>query len=339
VDQKQSLVIENVTADDVAEAAGVSRWTVARAFKTDASISAKTRKKVLAAADRLGYVPDLLAASLASDRSNLVALLVDDFSNPHKLLVLERLTRVVQHEGWGTLLFNTSDQLETQPALLAASQRRVDVAVLIGTRFDEAIIDTALGARKLKKLVIFARASQNPNTLSICCDDDAAIREMTAHVLEKGYKRPVFLAGPDTQSAKLIRKETFVDLWRQERGDMPEVVHVPQYNYSLAYQVVLETLRAKPREELPDLLFCENDVLAIGAMDAIRQGLGLSIPGDIGVIGYDDIEAASAPAYNLTTYRQPITAMAEALVKILKSSSEPAGNLLLQGRFIVRGTT
>lgn len=346
VDQERELTLvkqwpgsDNVTADDVAKAAGVSRWTVARAFKKDASISDKTRKKVLAVAEELSYAPDLLASSLASDRSNLVALLVDDFSNPHKLLVLERLTRVMQHEGWGTLLFNTSDQSETQSALLAASQRRVDVAVLIGTRFDEAIIDTALGARKLKKLVIFARASQRPNTLSICCDDDAAIREMAAHVLDKGYKRPIFLAGPDTQSAKLNRKETFIDIWQRERGYGPEVIHVPQYNYSLAYEVVLEALSKRPRSYDPDLMFCENDVLAIGAMDAIRQGLRLSVPGDIAVVGFDDIEAASSPAYDLTTYRQPITAMAQALVRILKSSDEPAGNLFFQGRFIARGTT
>lgn len=339
MDDKQLPGPENVTADDVAEAAGVSRWTVARAFKKNASISQKSRKKVLEVAKALDYAPDLLAASLASDRSNLIALLVDDFSNPHKLLMLERLTHVMQREGWGTLIFNTSDPSETQSALLAASQRRVDVAVLIGTRFDEAIIDTALGARKLKKLIIFARASQNPNTLSICCDDEAAIREMTTYLLDKGYQRPIFLAGPNTQSAKLIRKEMFLDIWQNETGFAPEVIHVPQYNYSLAYNAVLKTLRKLKRSSFPDLLFCENDVLAIGAMDAIRQGMGLSVPGDIAVLGFDDIEAASSPAYNLTTYKQPISKMAEALARMLKSSSEPAGNLLFKGKFIVRTTT
>ncbi len=338
MDQRPAPGLQSVTADDVAEAAGVSRWTVARAFKRHASISEKSRKKVLAVSEALGYAPDLLASSLASDRSNLVALLVDDFSNPHKLLVLERLTRAMQREGWGTLLFNTSDPSETQSALLSASQRRVDVAVLIGTRFDEAIIHTALGARRLKKLVIFARASRNPNTLSICCDDEAAIREMTAYLLDKGYKRPIFLAGPDTQSAKLLRKETFVDIWRQERRYPPEVVHVPQYNYSLSYKVVFDTLSKLPASRFPDLLFCENDVLAIGAMDAIRQGLGMSVPGDIAVLGFDDIEAASSPAYNLTTYKQPISRMADALVRLLKSGSEPAGNLLFEGNFILRET-
>lgn len=99
----------SVTADDVALLAGVSRWTVNRAFKTGASISDKARRKVLDAAEQLGYTPDLLAASLASDRSNLVALLVDDFANPHKLAMMERLTRILRRHGWDILLVNMLD--------------------------------------------------------------------------------------------------------------------------------------------------------------------------------------------------------------------------------------
>ena len=90
---------DSVTADDVAIAAGVSRWTVNRAFKKDASISAKSREKVMSAAQALGYIPDLSASALASTRSNLVALLVDDFANPHKLVMMDCLTRALRGRG------------------------------------------------------------------------------------------------------------------------------------------------------------------------------------------------------------------------------------------------
>ena len=103
---EEDAEVATVTADDVATAAGVSRWTVGRAFRKDASISDKSRRKVMAAAKALGYSPDLLAASLASDRSNLVALLSDDFENPHSLIVLERVSRILRREGWGMLLVN-----------------------------------------------------------------------------------------------------------------------------------------------------------------------------------------------------------------------------------------
>ncbi|GLS21230.1 LacI family transcriptional regulator [Labrys miyagiensis] len=328
-----------VTADHVAAAAGVSRWTVGRAFRKDTSISEKSREKVLAAANALGYAPDLLAAGLASDRSNLIALLVDDFGNPHKLVVLERLSRILNDEGWGTLLCNMRDGHGAPSALLSASQRRVDAAVLNGTEFDDRIIETALGARRVKKLIVFARVSESPNTISICCDDVAAMREITSFVLARGYRTPLFVAGPNSFSAVLRRKDTFLSEWRKARGVLPPSIHVEQYSIPLAYERVLTALTGPYRDARPDILVCENDALAIGAMDAVRFGLGLSIPGDIAVIGYDDIPLAALPSYNLTTYHQPISAMAKGLVKVLESGSEPAEDIFFNGRFVERGTT
>jgi DNA-binding LacI/PurR family transcriptional regulator len=329
-----------VTADDVASRAGVSRWTVARAFKKDASISEKARAKVMEAAEALGYVPDLMAASLASDRSNLVALLVDDFDNPHKLVMLERLTRILRGEGIDTLLVNMLNAEEAPEALLAASQRRVDAAVVIGTQFDEPTLRMALGARRVKQLIIFARASRVPNTTSICCDDVGAMKEITAHVIERGYRRPLFLAGPNTESTRLMRKETFLQHWKDHvGGGDPPVIHVEHYNMAEAYSGLLSGLKDGDPANRPDVILCENDVLALGAMDAIRHGLGLRIPEDIAVTGFDDIPLAGSPQYDLTTYRQPISAMVHALARILNGPRTTQHDIFLPGRFITRSST
>jgi DNA-binding LacI/PurR family transcriptional regulator len=334
-DQDQPHDAPTVTADDVAARAGVSRWTVARAFKRDGSISEKSRKKVMEAVEQLGYVPDLLAASLASDRSNLVALLVDDFDNPHKLVMLERLTRILRAAGCGTLLVNMLGEGDAPDALLLASQRRVDAAVLIGTQFNDSIRQTALGARRVKKLIIFARASASPDTISISCDDVEAMGEITRHMITKGYRRPMFLAGPDTESTRLMRKEAFLRLWLDTKGGpAPDVVHLPRYAQTDGYNGLLAYLNAQPKAALPDVVICENDVLALGAVDAIRHGLGLRVPQDIAVTGFDDIPIAASPAYDLTTYRQPITEMAHALVKVLDGGSRE--DLVLPGQFIAR---
>lgn len=328
---------QTVTADDVATRAGVSRWTVARAFKKDGSISEKSRKKVMQAVDELGYVPDLLAASLASDRSNLVALLVDDFDNPHKLVMLERLTRILRAAGCGTLLVNMLGEDDAPDALLLASQRRVDAAVLIGTQFNDSIRQTALGARRVKKLIIFARASASPDTISIGCDDVEAMGEITRHIIVRGYQRPMFLAGPDTESTRLMRKEAFLRLWAESKGGpAPDVVHLPRYAQTDGYNGLLAYLKSRPSAALPDVVICENDVLALGAIDAIRHGMGLRVPQDIAVTGFDDIPIAASPAYDLTTYRQPITQMAHALVKVLDGGSR--ADLVLPGQFIARSS-
>lgn len=339
IDDPHDAIAGVVTADDVATAAGVSRWTVNRAFKKEASISAKTREKVMAAAEQLGYVPDLLAASLASDHSNLVALLVDDFNNPHKLVMLERLTRILRQNGWDTLLVNMLDENDAHHALLSASQRRVDAAILIGIQFDDDVIMTALGARRVKKLIVFARTSHHPNTISIAVDDVAAMTDLTHYVLEKGYERPVFLAGPPTQSAHLMRKETFLATWQDARGAAPEILGtVASYDPALAQDVVVAALSGMPPAELPDIIVCENDALALGTIDGIRHGLGLRVPEDIAVTGFDDVPQAGAPNYDLTTYRQPVTAMAETLVEVLQNRGNDANHTDFRGKIVVRGS-
>lgn len=338
-DQLQPDTDGTVTADDVAAMAGVSRWTVARAFKKDTSISAKSRKKVMEAASALGYVPDLSAAALASDRSNLVALLVDDFDNPHKLVMLERLTRILREAGYGTLLVNMLGEQDAPEALLTASQRRVDAAVLIGTQFDENLRRTALGARRVKKLVVFARMSMLPDTLSIGCDDIAAMEEVTRHVIARGYRRPLFLAGPDTESTRLFRKETFLRVWGAEVGGAePPVIHARSYSMADGRECALSYLQPLPAEARPDVILCENDVLALGATDAVRADLGLRIPQDVAITGFDDIPLAASPTYDLTTYRQPIADMARALVDVLNQEGKDTQGIVLPGRFVARGS-
>ncbi|MGO4853685.1 LacI family DNA-binding transcriptional regulator [Phaeovulum sp. W22_SRMD_FR3] len=337
MDEPEFFETTSVTADDVAEAAGVSRWTVARAFKKDASISKKTRAKVMTAAEALGYVPDLHAAGLASDRSGLVALMLDDFSNPHKLVQLERLSRILRQEGWGVLLVNMLSEADASSAFLAASQRRVDAAVVIGTRFDDSILSTALGARRVKKLIVFARTSTNPNTITICCDDAVAMREIADHLYERGRRRPLFVAGPGGQSAVLKRKDSFAARWQELTGCVPPVMHVAQYDVFLAREAVVAELSDRARADLPDVLVCENDIVAIGALEALRFSLGLRVPEDIAVTGFDDIPLASLASHALTTYRQPITKMAEALVGVLEGNDKT--EVILPGQFMPRQTT
>ncbi len=327
---------ESITADDVAVLAGVSRWTVNRAFKKDAYISAQARKKVMEAAEQLGYAPDLLAASLASDRSNLVALLVDDFANPHKLIMMERLTRILRKHGWDTLLVNTLDRNDASAALMNASQRRVDAAVLIGVNFDDQELETALGARRIRKLIVFARFSENPNTISICCDDRIAMAEITDHVIAKGYRRPLFLAGPQTLSAHLLRKETFLTQWKASLGYVPDFISVDRYDPSLAYDRVTQYLSQLAPSDRPEIIVCENDALAMGTIDAIRYEFGLRTPEDIAVTGFDDVPQASSPNYRLTTYRQPISAMVEGLVRVLKGETETTDLDVFSGQMVVR---
>jgi len=335
-EKPQPPVGGSVTADDVAELAGVSRWTVNRAYKKDAPISAKSRKKVMEAAEKLGYVPDLLASSLASDRSNLVALLIDDFANPHKLVMMERLTRILRKNGWDTLLVNTISEEDASAALLNASQRRVDAAVLIGTKFNHTELETALGARRVKKLILFARNTAYKNTISICCDDSDAMTMIYDYVVKRGYRKPLFLAGPQSPSAHVLRKDTFLKLWTDAWGETPHWISVPAYDPHLAFIETRDYLKQLAPTDRPDVIVCENDSLAMGAMDVVRYELGLRVPEDIAITGFDDVPQAAGPHYQLTTYRQPLTDMANALVAVLKGGEVAEDLTRFDGHLMVR---
>ncbi len=328
--------LQTVTADDVAAAAGVSRWTVARAFRKDASISARSRERVMRAASALGYVPDLLASSLASDRSNLVALMIDDFENPHKLVMLRELTRALRAEGCGTLLVNMLDAEDGPSAFLSALQRRVDAAVVIGTGFDDRVLATALGARRVRKLIVFARSSGVPDTISITCDDTRAMTEIADHLWAGGRRRPVFLAGPRGQSATLNRQAGFFSRWSALGGAVPGLIHAEHYAPAIACEATLAAFAGWARADWPDALVCENDSLALGAIDALRYRLGARLPEDIAVTGFDDVALAASPAYELTTYRQPVTEMARELIRVLDGTRTRSA--VLAGAFVPRAS-
>lgn len=331
-------VYETITADDVAQLAGVSRWTVHRAFKKDASISEKSRGKVMKAAETLGYVPDLLAVSLASDRSGLVALLVDDFSNPQQIINLDMLTTALREAGWHTLVINTHDEDDASAGLLQASQHRVDAAVMVGARFDDARLVDALGAQRVRRLIIFGRKSNNPNTVSVCCDDVQAMTEITDYVLSRGYRRPLFLAGPPTVSVHLLRKGAFCDHWTAKTGDVPDVLVSDSFNPEHAQALIASHFADMPKAALPDVIVCETDSLAMGVMDGLRYGLGLRVPEDVAVTGFDDSTFARNGNYDLTTYRQPNNDLAQAVVQTLQSGAEPSQFDRLSGQLVVRGS-
>lgn len=329
---------ETITADDVAQLAGVSRWTVHRAFKKDASISEKSRSKVMKAAETLGYVPDLLAVSLASDRSGLVALLVDDFSNPQQIINLDKLTTVLRDAGWHAMVINTKDEEDASAALLQASQHRVDAAVMVGARFDDEGLAVALGAQRVRRLIIFGRKSHNPKTISVCCDDVQAMTEITDYVLSRGYRRPLFLAGPPTVSVHLLRKEAFCARWLAKTGQATDVMVSDTYNPERVHARMVEHFADMPRETFPDVIVCENDALAMGAMDGLRYGLGLRVPDDIAVTGFDDSTFARNGNYDLTTYQQPNDIMADAVVKALQTADAPVQFDTLSGQLVIRSS-
>lgn len=328
---------KRATARAVAEMAGVSKWTVIRAFTPGASIAPASRDKVLEAARNLNYSPNLLARSLATNLTREIAVFIDDFANPHKLPFLERLTSAAQAEGLVVMLININIHFDHVHALINADQRQVDAVVLFGTSFrDETLRDKRLGPG-FPKLFVLARDSQIKDVPAINCDTELAMREICEYLDAKGYRRPAFMAGPRALSTALGRRRCFRDYWSRRDGPDLVEIHAERYSAQAGADAMRQFLSTAPPKARVDLIMCENDILACGAKTVICNEFGLSVPGDIGIVGFDNIELAADPAYGLTTYEQPTDEMVRATIDMILGR-RPGQSVNFPGRFVPRSS-
>jgi LacI family transcriptional regulator len=322
------------TALDVARAAGVSKWTVMRAFKPGASIAEESRRRVIEAAERLDYRPNLLARSLATRSTQQVAVLIDDFGNPFKLPTLEQLTAALQAEGIVAMLINVNDARAFVEALLNAGQRQVDAVILFCTSFHEAALDDSRLGSGGPSLYVVGRETGVGAIPSVACDSRRSIEEMCGYLFARGYRRPAFMSGPGTFSTAVGRYRHVLAFWaRHGVGEVPELP-AGAYDRAAGERALRSYLR-DPAAAPIDLLMCETDILALGARDAARGRR--KVPDDLAIAGYDGIDMAGAPAYDLTTYEQPVAAMVSALVAMIQGRRPPA-SVRLHGRLVPRGS-
>jgi LacI family transcriptional regulator len=328
--------VQTVTAADVARLAGVSKWTVIRAFKPDARILDSTRQKVLEVASSLNYQPNLLAASLVTKKTHQVAILVDDFDNPFKLPVLKRLTSALQREGLLGILVNVDAEFDQAAALSDARQRRIDAIIFFGTDHDPTMLAEKMRGSN-QPVIVLARESVGDALPAIYTDAGHAVSLLGPHLWERGYRKPIFVGGPDPMATALGRRRMFRSFW-QMRGitEMPEI-KIGVYDYTTAVARLQEPLAALKQGEA-DVLICENDILALAAMDVLRFSLGLRVPEDIAVIGFDGIEQARTPGYSLTTYQQPVDLLVGSIVDML-TERRPYESCGLFGQMIVGSST
>ncbi|MBB2697095.1 UNVERIFIED_ORG: LacI family transcriptional regulator [Rhizobium pisi] len=308
---------KRATAKEVAEAAGVSKWTVIRAFTPGASITEASRQKVLQAAEALNYSPNLLARSLATNVTHQVAVFVDDFANPHKLPVLEMLTERLQAEGLLTVLININRHFDHVHALINADQRQFDAVILFGTAFrEETLGDRRLGP-DFPPMFVLARDSQIPGVPAIACNAELALSQVVDYLFDKGYRRPGFMTGARTLSTALGRRHHYANFWRRKGVESVIELNADRYSADAGAEAARAYLSATPPPSRVDVLMCENDILALGAMDTARSEFGCRVPQDLAVVGFDNIELGATPTYGLTTYEQPTYEMINTIVEMI----------------------
>jgi len=301
-----------VSAQEVAERAGVSRSAVSRTFTPGASVSAETRERVLRAAEELGYHVNHLARGLMRNESGIVCLIVSEVATPYRSALLRELTLQLQNAGKVAMFINTDrSDGSVDRALQQAIRYRADASVILSGLPDKSI--TQLCLRNGQRLVLINRDDDQPGPLRINLDDDEAGGRILTAFVRAGCRRLAFANSEAGTPSLMGRERGFVAGARALGMDVIVERH-GWTGYEAGRVLAHRLLTAKER---PDAVFCATDLLACGFMDAARHQFGISIPDELCVAGFDDIEQASWSSYELTTFAQPVAEIASKAVEWL----------------------
>ncbi len=301
-----------VTSLQVAERAGVSRSAVSRVFTPGASVSRETAKRVREAANALGYRPNVLARSLNTGQSRIIGLVVAYLENQFYPEALEELSKALQAQGYHVLVFMAgNDEDGVQDVIDELLDYQVDgiIAASVGMSNDLTSRCEAAGI----PIVLFNRGQDDARLSSVTSDNFAGGKALAEFLIAGGHQRIAHIAGWEGASTQRDREAGFL-AGLQAAGQSLFARDCGNFKFDQAAEA---TRRMFGSEIKPDAVFVANDHMAFAVMDVLRFELGLKVPQDVSVVGYDDVSLSAWPSYDLTTVRQPARQMVERTVEIL----------------------
>jgi LacI family transcriptional regulator len=326
-----------ITIKDIAEKAGVSYATVSRALNNRSDVSEETRMRIIELANSMGYQPNAIARSLVKRKSEIIALIVPDVSNPFFADITMAVHTAAEKAGYTTMVCNTGwDPVKEQEKLRIMVEQRVDGIILKPTAF---LRPGALEALNVP-VVLFWHAMEDDLSY-IEVDHEAGSRLAVRHLVERGYKRIAFVGGQETSPSNQIRllayQQTLQESGLQVESDL---ISYGGFGIESGYNRLAALMRL---QNPPDAVFCGNDIIALGALHYARDN-GIEVPKQLALIGFDDISYASLPQIGLSTVSQPRTKLGEQAFDALMREIEifPARSrqrLLVEPELIVRSTT
>ncbi|MFN8020464.1 MAG: LacI family DNA-binding transcriptional regulator [Acidimicrobiales bacterium] len=322
----------------VAAHAKVGIGTVSRVLNDSPNVSPEMRERVLRSMQEVGYSPTRRRRSNAPRRARLIGVLVTYFDEPSAYQRLRGIVSRLQPHGYEVVLFNVAAPNQVQERLLEVPQHALDGLIVISVPLDPRDGERLATASFPTVLVDTA----SPGLPSVCIDDELGGRIATRHLVDLGHRRIGFVGEPPVNPFGFVASARREDGYRQVLAEAgiavdPQLVRHGAHLRSTAKQLTFELL-ALP--DPPTAIVATSDVQAVGVLEAL-DSLGLRAPGDVSVVGYDDIELASL--MNLTTVRQPLEASgrrgADLVLEAIASGERSQLAEQLQIELVVRATT
>lgn len=312
--------VRQVTSNEVARLAGVSQSTVSRVFSANQLVAGETSAKVVQAARTLGYKPNAIARSLITRRTDMIGIVMSEITSPFYPYVLEKFTQRLHQLGKRVLLFSTGPDGDVDQTLQDVLRYQVDGLIVANAMLSSELVSEC--AQRGTPLILFNRYVRGAQASAICCDNVAGGQLVADKLLAAGHRRLAYIAGKHNTSTNVDRERGFLERLREWPAALPGrpgldggtvLREQGEYTYQSGYDAAKRLLE---RPDRPDAIFCANDITALGTIDAARD-LEISIPGQLSVVGFDDIPAAGWTAYSLTTVRQPVNTMIDLSVRML----------------------
>jgi LacI family transcriptional regulator len=327
------------TIREVAESAGVSYATVSHVINNTRLVSPETRERVLAAMAALNYRPNALARSLRQGKTNTIGLVLPDSANPFFAEISRSIEDETFRKGYSVFLCNT--ELDTQRELFyvdVLSKKQVDGIIFIAAGDQADSLDFLL--RRNLPVVMIDRNVPNVELDAVLTDNQLGGLLATRHLLDLGHTRIACIAGPSSITPSAERIIGYRKALEQAGLAYDETLIVRgDYHAQSGLEITHAILRMDPR---PTAIFALNDLMALGALRAAAEA-GYSVPRDLAVVGYDDLELSRFTNPPLTTIAQPKKEIGVQAVNLLidrmSQRSKPPTRLVLPPELIVRRST
>jgi len=323
---------------DVAREAGVSTATVSHVINKTKYVTDSTRASVLQAIERCNYYPNAQARSLASGRTDIIGLVVSDIANPFFPDLVKSIEMAAFERGYNTILLNTNyDAARAADHVRRLIGLKVAGVALMTAELDPLLIQDLI--RKNISVVSQNFGKVNEHMSNVVIDYAVGMEEAVLHLAGLGHRHIVHVAGPSQLNATNVRREAFLDSLARHIPNAKTAVYEGDFKFDGGRRAAVEILAG---DELPTAIVTANDMMAFGVMKEMHKA-GLSIPGDISVVGFDDIAFAELTEPPLTTICLSRVELGqrtvEALMRNIDEPSEPGREVHIPTYLIKRGST
>ncbi len=325
---------------DIARVAGVSTATVSRALSDSSLVTEATREKVRAAAKQLDYRLNVRARNLRIQKSMAVLLVVRNMSNPFYLEVFKGVEAVAREAGYLLLMGNTEDEAARDIEYFDMLRDGNADGMILMTGHAPEDHQLMRGQSGLPPVVVALEAIENSGLAHVQIDNRNAARKAVRHLIELGHRRIGHIAGPVPEILGELRRDGFRRTMAEAGLDVPEIYEsIGDYSIQSGRRCCRQIFESR---KPPTALFCSNDEMAFGAIGELRD-MGLRIPEDVSVVGFDDIVISDSFSPPLTTVGQPSATIGRTamtmLLDILAGRLQEPDTKQIPTDLIVRGST